>query len=104
MEAIYLLFIFMLAVFLGLELIVKVPSTLHDPPATASPACLTTGRASPVTADSSTPPIPASTVPSVGKKSPGFTRTTSPGASTAAAIGATAIHNDLREADGWTVD
>lgn len=31
MEAVYLTFIFMLAVFLGVELINKVPATLHTP-------------------------------------------------------------------------
>lgn len=31
MEAVYLTFVFMLAIFLGFELISKVPSTLHTP-------------------------------------------------------------------------
>ena len=39
---------------------------LHVPPATALPGPLTTGRLSPVSADSSTPPRPSTTTPSVG--------------------------------------
>jgi H+-translocating NAD(P) transhydrogenase subunit alpha len=31
MEAVYLMFVFVLAIFLGFELISKVPSTLHTP-------------------------------------------------------------------------
>ncbi|MBM9512766.1 NAD(P) transhydrogenase subunit alpha [Desulfogranum marinum] len=38
MEAVYLTFVFVLAIFLGFELISKVPSTLHTPLMSASNA------------------------------------------------------------------
>ena len=57
------------------------PSPLSEPPVTASPGCLGTGMASPVSIDSSACVWPCSSSPSAGKRSPGSTRMTSPGSS-----------------------
>ena len=60
----------------------KRPSMLHVPPATAAPGSFATGRLSPVSADSSTPPD-AVDDDAVGRerRRPAPTATTSPGAS-----------------------
>ena len=57
------------------------PSPLSEPPVTRSPGCLGTGMASPVSIDSSACVWPSSSSPSAGKRSPGSTRTMSPGSS-----------------------
>ena len=44
----------------------------------SAPACLATGRDSPVSKDSSTEELPSSTTPSAGIFSPGRTSTVSP--------------------------
>ncbi|MCY1551977.1 hypothetical protein D9M68_883450 [compost metagenome] len=54
------------------------PSALTAPPVTLSPACLTTGRLSPVINDSSTWLDPVVTTPSTGMRSPGRITTVSP--------------------------
>ena len=48
------------------------------PPMTSLPGALSTGRLSPVSMLSSTPPSPSTTSPSSGTRSPGRTSTTSP--------------------------
>ena len=62
------------------------PSPLIEPPVTASPAPLWTGRDSPVISDSSSWLSPCSTTPSTGTRSPGRTITRSPGATRSAGI------------------
>ncbi len=57
----------------------KAPLWLSVAPVTGSPAALATGSGSPVSIDSSTLPAPSTTAPSVGTRSPGRTRSTSPG-------------------------
>ena len=54
------------------------PSLLTDPPVTALPTCLATGRLSPVISDSSTSLSPSITSPSTGTRSPGRMTTRSP--------------------------
>ena len=54
------------------------PSPLMAPPVTRSPACLATGRLSPVINDSSTALAPSCTTPSTATRSPGRTTTRSP--------------------------
>ena len=61
------------------------PSRLMLPAATAAPADFARGRLSPVMSDSSARDSPASTSPSTGKRSPGRTRTSVPGARSRAA-------------------
>ena len=63
---------------------VSEPFTLMLPPVTSLPGAFSTGRLSPVSMDSSTPPEPSSTSPSSGTRSPGRMRmswptATSPG-------------------------
>ncbi len=58
--------------------IVKLPSPQSEPPNTFEPADFSTGMPSPVTSDSSTLDAPATTLPSVGNRSPGLTSTRSP--------------------------
>ncbi len=57
---------------------VSAASALTVPAKTGSPACLATGTLSPVTGASFTAPMPSSTSPSAGMRSPGRTRMTSP--------------------------
>ena len=54
------------------------PAPFMAPPVTCSPACLLTGRLSPVISDSSTSLAPSSTTPSTGMRAPGRTTTRSP--------------------------
>ena len=55
------------------------PSPLIAPPVTRLPASRATGRLSPVSSDSSRWLRPSNTTPSVGRRSPGRTTTSSPG-------------------------
>ena len=57
---------------------VRKPERLTVAADTVSPSALSTGMLSPVRADSSTEPLPESTVPSTGIFSPGRTTNTSP--------------------------
>lgn len=54
-------------------------ATTAVPCLTSAPSCLTRGKGSPVSADSSTVLRPLTTVPSTGTRSPGSTSSTSPG-------------------------
>ena len=54
------------------------PSPLIEPPVSASPTALLTGKGSPVSIDSSTCVAPSVTVPSAGTRSPGRTASRSP--------------------------
>ena len=56
----------------------KDPVAFNVPPVTASPGSLSTGRASPVSIDSSISERPSTTTPSTGTFSPGRTITRSP--------------------------
>ena len=62
------------------------PVVFCEPPVTASPSPLTTGRVSPVSMDSSTSVEPSITTPSTGIFSPGKTMTVSPAATCARGI------------------
>ncbi len=57
----------------------RAPWRFTVPPITAAPGVLATGRASPVTSDSSTSEAPSSTSPSRGIRSPGTISIRSPG-------------------------
>ncbi len=54
------------------------PSPLTEPPITSAPSFFSTGFDSPVSIDSSRLVAPDTITPSVGTRSPGFTRTLSP--------------------------
>ena len=61
----------------------KLPLPFTVPPVTFSPAPFSTGMGSPVTIDSSTDERPSTTDPSTGTFSPGRTRRSMPGATSA---------------------
>ena len=61
----------------------KAPSPLDVPPSTRSPGDFSTGIDSPVIIDSSTAERPDATTPSTGTESPGLTRRSAPGTTSA---------------------
>ena len=73
-----------LPTFVALNL--KLPVVFMVAPTTVSPACLSTGRLSPVTIDSSRDDWPSVMIPSTGIFSPGLTTTMSPTTTASTAI------------------
>jgi hypothetical protein len=76
------------------------PEVLMVAPITRSPARFSTGIDSPVSIDSSTAPLPDRTMPSTGKRSPGRTTTTLPGASEAIGTSSSTAPRRTRAVDG----
>ena len=76
------------------------PSALTEPPITASPGPLATGRGSPVRALSSTCDSPRTISPSAGTRSPGRSRTMSPTRSRSTGISEIAPSRSIRAVGG----
>ena len=76
------------------------PCWLTVPPVTRSPASLSTGKLSPVRADSSTADVPLKMTPSMGMPLPGLTCTISPGRTWDVGISTTAYSRSTKATAG----
>ena len=82
--------------------ILKNPVLLTEPPTTAEPGFLSTGRLSPVIMDSSMEVVPSRIVPSTGIFSPDRTRTVSPSPTSLMGMSTSVPLRSTRAVFGWS--